>query len=182
MVITVINGGANSGGQTVITNGDGTGADASGLSVTDQKHWAWNAAKDCATARRDYVRRTRNGNINYAMGFLQDKFMSSPERYGPILGKGKDQSGHSEQKIIDYWSKIRLVQLRGVALQSGDHLILLIFSRVNVCDSCLSTVPKWITDLAAIAGPGVTIHFYVWESVNSEALVGLSNLQTVAVS
>jgi hypothetical protein len=86
MVITVINGGASSGGQTVITNGDGTGADTGGLSDADQRDWAWTGAARCASARKNYTGKTGKFNINYALGFIQAAFMSFPESYGPILG------------------------------------------------------------------------------------------------
>lgn len=183
MIITDIDGGANNGGETIITNGDGTNADAGGLPVADQEDWALDGAKACANARNTYIRQTGNGNINYAIGFLlQPKYAKSPEPYGPILGKGPDQSGHSEQKIVDYWSTTRIPQLRDSTLRSSDHLMLLIFSRNNVCFECHSVIPMWRTVLAIVAGLGVTIHFYLWESIDPYSPVCTGNLQLVPVS
>ncbi len=56
MVITNING---EGGKTVITNGDDPNADIGGLSMTDQKNWAWDAMPKCARARKAYVDRPK---------------------------------------------------------------------------------------------------------------------------
>jgi hypothetical protein len=73
--ITVISGGASKGGETVITNGDGTGADAGGWSTADQADLAWTAADACAAARASYIKRTGNGNINYALGSIHSRLM-----------------------------------------------------------------------------------------------------------
>lgn len=97
MVITVIDGGANNGGETVITNGDGTGADSGGWSTADQTDLAWTAAIACAAARAK-----KPGDINYAEGFLSLDGSIPPESYGPIVGYGP-QDTHSEQVIVDYW-------------------------------------------------------------------------------
>lgn len=177
LIIAVINGGVSMGSETVITNGDGTGADTGGLSVDDQKDWAWTGAKECASARRNYTGKTGKFNINYAIGFLQVTFMSFPESYGPVLGIGQ-QSTHSEQVILDYWSKTRIPLLKS---KLGDHLILLIFTRNNVCPPCRSMVPTWRTELAASADLGVIIHFYLWESVNPRMHIGPDNLRPAGV-
>lgn len=177
MVITDINGGARSGGKTVITNGDGTNADIDGLSMADQKDWAWDAAMKCASARKAYVDRTQNGNINYALGILQTKFVG-PEPFGPVLGYNPPPK-HSEPKIVAYWTDQRVPQLR--PFKQGNHLILFIFTRVRVCPICTAKIPIWRIQLAAATSPGAILHVYIWQSVAPENDVGPSNLEPVEI-
>jgi hypothetical protein len=97
------------------------------------------------------------------------------ESYGPILGYGP-QDTHSEQTIVDYWNKRRIPLLR---LKSGEHLNLLIFTRNTMCIPCRKKIPTWMEELALAVGSGVTIHLYLWQSVNSRSLVDLRNLEQV---
>jgi hypothetical protein len=175
--ITLVGGGAANGGQTVVVKGDGTGSDVGGLTVDVQQDLAWDAAKDCEAARQTYNRThpQYKGKINFAVGLLSLNGQLPPEPYGPILGYGS-QDTHSEQVIVDYWSGTRLPLLKA---PPGSQFVLLIFTRVQMCAACRAMVPTWIQQLAAAAGPGVTIHFYLWQSIDPTKSVGSGNLQPV---
>jgi hypothetical protein len=173
--ITVVGGGASSGGQTVVVNGSGTGADSGGLSIGNQESWAETAAWDCDVARADHMADKPNlrGNFNTAIGYT--RVANRPQLVvGPEFGVGGPAT-HAEPKIIVDWQK----EIPGLGALPGTHLILLLFTRNPMCPPCEGMVPTWNQQLAAVAGPGVTVHFYVWESIDPYDDVGPLNIQPV---
>ena len=173
--ITLVGGGATSGGQTVVVNGDGTAADAGGLSISDQEAQALNAAWDCDIARADRMDEDpgSRGNFNTAIGFAW-LVGGRQEVAGPEFGTGGPAT-HSEPKIIVDWE----AQIPTLGAQSGSHLMLLLFTRNPMCPTCQSNVPAWNQRLAAVAGAGVTVHFYIWQSIDPYDDVGPLNIEPV---
>ena len=176
--ITLVGGGASSGGQTVVVNGDGTGYDVGGLSISDQETQALKAAWACDDARAERLAdpntpKKEKGNFNFAIGFLSLNG-GTPEVDGPKLGTGGPDT-HSEQLIVDDWK----ILIPTLGAKPGSHLVLLIFTRNQMCGTCQNMVPIWSDELAVVAGPGLTIHFYLWESQDQRSSVGPNNIQPV---
>jgi hypothetical protein len=173
------NGGASNGGQTVVVNGDGTGADIGGLFIGSQATQAENAAWDCDIARLVHSKANPKlkGNFNTGIGFTWlDGMPQAP--VGPAFGVlGPDT--HSEPQLVAEWEV--LLPILGVVpgTKPGSHFSLLMFTRNIMCDVCRSRIPLWNQRLAAVAGPGVTVHLYAWESIDPRNDVGSNNIQQV---